>query len=826
MKILKFALALIATVLLTWVLNTSFAVGKLRLPAFGGLLSPFQGYWQNGEPLTGDLTHKTFKDLKGNAQVVYDNRMVPHIFAENLEDAYFIQGYLHASNRLWQMDFITHAAAGRLSELVGNAQLRPNLTSIDLDKLNRRRGIAKGAENTVEKWKNDKETNDIANAYCAGANSYISSLKPEDYPVEYKILGVQPEAWSPLKMALLAKYMAMDLAMRDDDIETTNAKTLFGADFDAVYPAYFPEQSPVVPSGTPWKSASSASKTASTEGGGKLSFLPFEAHEEAKPNPSNGSNNWAVSGKKTRNGHPILCGDPHLGLRLPSIWYEVQINTPDMNVYGVSLPGLPAVVIGFNDNIAWTMTNVGHDVADWFSIKWKDNTKAEYMLDGKYLKTDLRIEEIKIKEMPSLFDTVRYTAWGPVVYENDTMPKANMAFHWLANIIPETTIKTFKKLNKAKNYDEYSEAISEYNVPAQNFAFACKDGDIALKVMGLFPKRAKGQGRFVQDGSSSANDWQGYVPKDQVPQYRNPARGYVASANQHSTDPTYPHHYISENFDMYRGRTVNKMLDTMRDITVDHMMLMQASNFSLQAQEALPLMLKNLDENAVSTEGGGILNELKNWNYYFDADKTAPIYFEEWLNAFHKATWDEVYNHKKESNILKPKAGRTIFLLRDDPKSKFFDNQATADVKESAKEILTASFKTMVAEIARIQTEITAKYPENPTLTWSHYKDTEVPHISNIPGFGRYHLPNGGNGRSLNATTKNHGPSWRMIVELGDTVKAWVVYPGGQSGNPGSKHYADFIDAWADGAYYRALFMKKADDKDERIAYRQEFKRQ
>jgi penicillin G amidase len=841
MKLVKFLLSLLATVGVVWALDTSLMIKGVPAPALGKLLNPFGGFWNNGESLKSLPTDKTFEALKGTTKVVYDNRMVPHVFAENLNDAYFVQGYLHASNRLWQMDFITRASGGKLAEVLGNRILRGSLTSIDIDKLFRRRGILAGAEKTVKEWEKEPQTWALIQSYCAGVNAHIATLNARTYPIEYKIFGINPPDWTPLHMALFAKYMANDLASAENDIAITNARTMLGSDFDFLFPTYFKEQSPVVPAGTPWGfSASSLSSDNTKTINAPLSIpdqnidedsdnisgiIPFQNDDLFKPDPSNGSNNWVVGASKTKNKKPILCGDPHLSLRLPSIWYEMQIVTPEMNVYGVSLPGLPAIIIGFNENIAWTQTNVGHDVADWYSIKWTDKTKTKYLLDGAAKAVETRIEEIKINGEPSIFDTVRYTVWGPVVYENDTMPAANMAYHWLANEVPESSIQTFVMLNKAKNYNEYSKALEKFNVPAQNYAFACKNGDIALKVMGMYPKKAFGQGRFVQDGSLSSNAWQGFIPKDQVPQYKNPTRSFVSSANQHSTDPSYPYFYHSETFEPYRGRIVNNFLTKMDSVTIDDMKKMQNANYSLMAEEMLPNMLKNIDEAALNEAEKAILNNLKTWQYAYDGEKVEPIYFEEWYNAFYTETWDEFFTQKNTNNIQKPTTWRTVFLLRDEPTNKYFDINATADKKETARDILTATFKKMVSAIPKIMTEIKAQYPNDRTLNWAHYKDTEVPHISMIPGFGRYHLPNGGNARTINSMKKNHGPSWRMIVEMGDEPRAFVAYPGGQSGNPGSPYYTTFLDTWTKGEYYEALFLKKAEDQNARIKSIQTFKK-
>ena len=825
MRIIKFLLSFATTGGLVFLLNNSHNVKGLPIPALGSLLSPFEGYWRNGKSILSVADNHAFKGLTNKVNVVYDDRAIPHIFADNVEDAYFTEGYLHAENRLWQMEFLARAAAGRLSEVLGNRALTPTLSTVDVDKLSRHRGIGKGAERSVEEWKKDAFNWKIIESYCMGANAYINALTPNDYPIEYKIFGVKPEPWSPLKMALVTKYMALDLASGSQDMQATNAKTLFGDSFDALFPEYFKEQSPIVPTGTSWNFAKTTTQNKAKPTTNDLSMVTFPNIEnETQPDENNGSNNWAVAASKTKNHRPILCGDPHLSLRLPSIWYELQISTPEMNTYGVSIPGAASIVIGFNDNIAWTITNVGHDVVDWLTIKWKDKNKMEYMLDGSYRKVALRIEDINIKGGGSVKDTVKYTVWGPVVYENDSMPNSNMAFRWLANEVIESSPATFYKLNKARNYTEYAAALQDFNVPASNFAFACKDGDIALRVQGAYPLKPKEQGRFVQDGSLSSSSWKQLIPKDNIPFYKNPARGYVSSANQHSTDPSYPYYYNSEHFEAYRGRIVNNLLSKMGDsITVQDMMNMQNDNSSLLAAEALPNMIKNVDTLALNPAERALLTQLKAWNLRFDADLTAPVMFIEWFNDFYDNTWDEVVSRSDKDLILKPTWHRTVFMLRDEPQSKFFDKIATKDVKETSKDVLTASFKAMALDLIKLQAEVTLKYPANPTLTWAHYKDTEVPHISKIPGLGRSHIQNGGHSKSINAVKKDHGPSWRMIVELGDKPRAWVVYPGGQSGNPGSPHYDDFIDKWAKGTYYEAVFLTKVDEKHDRLKNTQSF---
>lgn len=802
-NILPFLLNLLLTFGLVYVLSNSFDVGGNLTPPLGNLINPFSGFWQNAESTVNLPTSQiTLGGLKGKANIVYDDRMVPHIFAENIGDAAYIQGYITAKDRLFQMDFSTRATAGRVSEIIGEK-------AIQYDLMQRRRGLVFAAENAVAGWKKHPESYKILESYVSGVNAWIDQLQPKNYPIEYKIMNFKPEKWSVLKTALFVKSMCQSLNFGEDDVETTNALSFFGKEvFDFLYPESFWEQSPVIPENVKWDfKASTFNNMPVFPDYGKP--LPVPIKPEIDRN--NGSNNWAVAPSKTLNNKPILCGDPHLPLRLPSIWYELQIVVPEFNTYGVSIPGIPGVLIGFNENIAWTQTNVGHDVLDWYTIKWKDNKKMEYELDGQWIKASLKVDTfyIKGKNLP-LIDTVRYTAWGPVAFEADSSIYKDMAMRWIAHDMPRTDeIGVFYDLMSAKNYDEYAAALKGYVSPAQNYAFACKNGDIALRVQGEFPIKNKEQGRFVQDGSKSANAWHGWIPEAQKPFVKNPPRGFISSANQQSTGQDYPYYYNSEMFEPYRGRILNNKLSNMDSLTVDDMKGLQNLNYSLNAEEALPLMISNLDSSALSAPERLLLAQLKAWNYYYDKDKTEPILFEKWLDAFYLGVWDEITSSKNGAATQMPASWRTVFLLRDDPKHKFFDNVSTPSV-ETATQILTIAFHTMSSDYEK-------ELALNPALTWSAYRNTKISHLARLNAFSSLNINNGGNKRVLNAMTPTNGPSWRMIVELGDTPKAQVVYPGGQSGNPGSKYYDNFIERWMNGEYYEALYLKSSDQTSDRI---------
>lgn len=811
MKKINFIISLLTTIALIILLNNNWLTSGSPIPAVGKLLNPFTGFWQNAEAAnTPPVAPKISSDqLSASAKVVYDDRLVPHIFAENTEDAFFLQGYVVAKHRLWQMDFATRAAAGRLSEVLGERLL-------EFDKDKRAKGMVFAAENALETWKKFSETYPLIEKYVAGVNTYIESLSPADYPLEYKILGYAPEKWTALKTALFAKSMAETLASRAVDVSASNTLELLGREkFDFVFPTHFPEQSPIIPDEVQWDDIVKTTNRNSLQLGEAIpqtGWLPFENVPEHL-----GSNNWAVGKAKSATGNPILCGDPHLRITLPAIWYENQIHTPEFNAYGVSIPGLPGITIGFNEHIAWSMTNVGHDVSDFYTITWKDSTKQAYLMDGKYLPVEKRVETYQIQTntgMKELKDTLRFTKWGPVYIQ--TEEDKDLALRWIVHDgADDNIVGVALGLNSSKNYDDYRKAIYHYNTPAQNVVFAAEDGDIGITVQGLFPHKAKEQGRFLLDGSLSQNAWQGTVPKEHNPAVKNPALGYVASANQHSTNESYPYPYHSEGFEAYRGRYLNQQLEAKEQFSVEDMKNLQNDPYSLRAAEALPLLLAQVKDTQPKGRAAELLKDLQDWDFKYEREQTAPIWFEIWFSDFYKNTWDELLKQQEYDKVLSPKPWRTVFLLRDSTQSEFFDIQAT-DEKETAKEVAFLSFQNMVHQADSLLNK-------NPELDWANYQQTSINHLGRIPAFSRKNIYTSGTRKALNAISRHHGPSWRMVVELGNETEAHVVYPGGQSGNPGSRFYDDFIDKWAEGDYYEALFLKNAEEEKEKIWYVQEF---
>jgi penicillin amidase len=784
MRIFKVSISALITFGIIYFLNHNWNFGS-PIPPLGKFLDPFHGAWKNAETKEQRPEQLELNGLKDEVTIAYDSMMIPHIYAKNNEDLYFAQGYVTAKHRLWQMEFQTHAAAGRLSEIVGEAAL-------DFDRRQRRLGMIYAAENALKSAIENPEALVMIESYTRGINQYIQSLKYEDLPLEYKLLNYEPEPWTNLKFGLLLKYMAKTLNIGDKDLEMTNALKLFGKDMvDLLWPDNENVGDPIVDNAGNWNFK-------------PITFdsIPMALPDELvkvrpleKPIKGVGSNNWAVSGIKTQTGSPILCNDPHLTTNLPSIWYITHLQSPDVNVMGASLPGVPTVISGFNDSIAWGVTNAQRDLVDWFKIQFKDERKIEYLSNGQWKPSRRVIEEIKIKGGDSYFDTVTYTHHGPVVFDESfhgDEEKNHYAFRWLAHD-PSEEVLTFYKLNRAKNHNDYMEALDHYSSPAQNFVFASVSGDIAMRVQGKFPVRRKEEGKYLLDGTKTSHEWQAFIPNDQNVMYKNPKRGFVSSANQFPVDPTYPYYITSTNFEAYRNRRINHLLSEMTEITPRDMMEMQFDTYNLKAFEILPLMLSMLDTASLTPAQQQAFTFLKEWHYENDINSLGASYFDAWWKSLFPLIWDEI---KTSAVALEyPTDNNTIKLLKEKPELSFYDIVETSH-KETLKEVVQLAF---VQGVERIESWKTEKGKEP---RWADYKDTFIGHLlQGIPALS-HHVEHGGTGDAVNASSRTSGPSWRMIVSLEKTkVKAWGVYPGGQSGNPGSPFYNNMLNLWAKGNY-------------------------
>ncbi len=818
MRILKFVLCLAITCSLIYVFDNRWVIKGNPVPALGKFLDPFDGFWRNLE--TSTPTESITLDLPGlhdKVTVVFDSLDIPHIFANNDEDLYLAQGYITATHRLWQMEFQTHAAAGRVSEITGEGK---NGVILNYDRGQRRLGMVYAAENTLQALGKNSKSVVMADRYSKGVNAYIASLEYETLPFEYKLLDYKPEPWTPLKCALLLKSMAQTLNMGHKDMQMTNALRLYNkAIVDVLYPDRDTPEDPIVSKPGGWKFASILSDT-----------LPMALPEELikltnklpDPDPNTGSNNWAVSGAKTSTGSPMLCGDPHLNLNLPSIWYGIQLNAPGINCMGASLPGTPAVIIGFNDSIAWSLTNAQRDLVDWFRITYQDDSKEKYLMDGKWMNTKKVVEAFHVRDQQIFYDTVIYTHWGPVTYDESYHAEDNLkhyAFRWISHDGSDE-FNTFFNLNRAENHGDYMAALDSYSAPAQNFVFASVSGDIAMRVQGKYPARRKDEGKFVLDGSHSVNGWQAFIPNEQNVMDKNPSRGFVSSANQFPVDETYPYYITATSYESYRNRRINDVLDSSSSITTQDMMALQNDNFNLKAAESLPLFFQYLDTTTFTKEEARAYAILRSWDFTNSTQSEGASYFEAWWTNIMTLAWDELNNEK--IILSRPTSFNTIKLIRDKPDLSFFDIQGTQE-KETARDVVRKAFTFGVEDIEDWIIEHSDSSQSSHAVarpTWAEYKDSYLTHLLRIEALN-VHIKAGGGRDMVNALSRTHGPSWRMVVSLEKSgMKAWATYPGGQSGNPGSPHYIDMLGRWLEGRYFPLHFLRTPEDGDSAAKHR------
>ena len=818
-------LALSGTVLLLWLIFGNYpGPAGLPVPALGNFFHPQKGFWHNSRPKLSEREDDrtlTLDHPLAKGSVHFDELGVPHIFAPDMESAAFLQGYVSAADRLWQMDISTRATEGRLSEVLGTRTLARDSMQI-------RRGFRQAARDETDTMRvHFPEDLKVLEAYAAGTNAWIDQLTPAQYPVEYKILDHAPQRWSPYRTALLMKGMSQSLSSRYSDAAADRTLTDLGEEiFNTFYPDRFPKDSPIVPDDGRYEKQ----QEARTQVRGAVSSLslpepslaPAAAPNNPAPNdydavstepytlmpahPDNGSNNWAVAPSHSNTGHPILASDPHLSLTLPSIWYEVQINIPGVNARGVSLPGAPGIIMGFNDYVAYGETNVGHDVTDWFRIEWTDENHTHYWLDSVKTPAQIVVDTLPLKGADPLIIRTPWTVFGPVPFTDG--PYANHAMRYLGHdapgksVRPHTTAGTFLKLMRAENYDDYADALKGYIDPAQNFIFAQKDGDIAIRPNGGFPLRTPGQsGRFTTPGNTMANAWRGYIPFEDRPVHKNPERGFVSSANQTTTGPDYPYPYTG-GFDEYRGRFINRYLARETTMNQRKMKDLQLSSHSLMAEELAPLLIARINRQSLTDEGRALLRLISEWDYRCEGDSRAATLFEQWRIKVYQLTFDEM---PADSGYLRPDAWKLTELLQEDARNPIFDIQATTDFTETAATLTQRAFDEILEELDGQQPK-----------TWAEHRNSHVRHLGAIPGFGSHLITTGGARFTPRVLSGGHGASWRMVIELGPQPRAWGTLPGGSSGSPASEFYDNCLSDWENGRYHELTRWKDEAEAESR----------
>ena len=788
------------TLLLCVILNSRYEMA----PPLGPFLDPFHGFWRNAESnevLASGVHH--LPNLNEAVSVKYDDRNVPHVFAGSDYDLYYAQGYVTAQHRLWQMEFMSFVAGGRLSEIFGSL-------SLNHDRYQRRIGMHHAAQSTLEALREDKKTTAIIDAYVAGVNSYINSLKYKDFPIEYKLLGYAPESWTPLKTVLISKFMSQSFVDLTSELQFSRVLANYDESIVNRLFSIVPEDNlPLIPKDTEWDMLPVPLKEPSVS----TPFLPDLSNipPRSASSPTEGSNSWVISGDKTTNRYPILANDPHLMLTLPSIWYEIQLIGPSINAYGVSIPGTPGIVIGFNQDVAWGLTNARADVADWYAITFKDDGFDEYHYEGSWRKTRKIVETIKVRGGQSLIDTVFYTHHGPIVLK-DNEPDFNvpvprqMALRWTAHE-PSNEFLALYLLNRARSCIDISTALPFWRSPPMNFVFADRSNNIGARYQGLIPARWNNQGRYISDGSRQMYEWQSWIPQDHLPQIINPTQEFIYSANQYPVDTTYPYFLNGRYALPDRARRIRDWFTSNEGAHYDQHRKIQMDTYNQHAASVLASLLSIIDPQQLSTETAVVLNYLESWNFYNDADEIAPTVFHEWWRRLSLSVWADEFGdvpwHHPSRRLLAQ-------MINDEPDSKWFNNTKTP-MNETLIMLVTSSFLETVEHLRKQYGPIGQRWK------WGNHFTGQLAHPLFIPGFGKAISNIGGGEGMVNRRFGRTGPSWRMVVELGPKVRAWGVYPGGQAGNPGSPNYDAFVETWAKGELYELIHLENATTYHPRI---------
>lgn len=786
--------------LLAGVLFAGFR-GAGPLPPLGQLLDPVHGAWGAVSTIEHPREYTTaVPGLGAQVDIRYDARGVPHIFATSEDDLFRALGYVVARDRLFQLEVQARAGAGTLTELVG-------AIAAPADSEPRHLGLPRAAERLWASWSDTSLTKRFSFAYAAGVNAWIDGLTPENLPVEYKLLGRSPARWQGINALHLGSRMAWTLSYFHEEQERLAAEALVGRPAaHAIFPSATPVQEPIQPNGQfaarVDTSAIPAPGTADSAMVALLRWLPRETRPDDDDAMARifASNNWAVAPSRSATGKALLAGDPHLELTLPSIWFEVHLVIPGrIDIHGVSIVGTPGVQIGFNRHVAWSVTNTGADVLDFYRETVDDHQRpARYLLDDVWKDIELR-EEVYRDQVGTIIrtDTVRFTHRGPL----RRMGPDWISMRWTA-LEPNDIVRAFWNAEQQTTAPAFLDAMAEhFFVPAQNAIVADRSGNIAIRSTGHYPIRPdNGDGQVIRDGSVSASDWQGFWPVAEYPQALNPAQGYLASANQQPIDPGTQPRYLGYDgaFDPWRAAQINRLLRSDSVVTVDDMRSFQVHPGSVRADQFAPRFLaasqQRLAAGGASASLRGADSVLRAWDRRYTRDNTGSALFERSMQELVRRTWDELVPGKEKNRVATPSSAMLLRLLTDSV-SAWWDDRRTVGRREGRDDILVASLEAAFdSVVAR------AGAPTAETWAWSQLGQAAAGHLLRMRGFSRGSLAIQGGPGTLNPSSGGRfGSSWRMVVELGDTIKALGVYPGGQSGNPASPRYDDRLARWQEG---------------------------
>ncbi len=721
--------------------------------------------------------------LDGPVEITRDADGVPHIFATTDHDAIFALGYVHAQDRMWQMEFQRRVGAGRLSEILGESTL-------NADKFLRTLGMYRAAETA---WPALNQQGKMAlQAYAAGVNAWLGEGHP--LPPEFLILGVEPEPWTVTDSLVWTKMMAWDLG-GNYDLELLRVRLA-----QAIGPERAAQLMPAYPeAGTTVLAANQLPAHAVDALLALDTDLQFDFHLRGL---DIGSNNWVIAGSRTATGLPLLADDPHLGARIPSIWYLAEVQGDNVHVVGATLPGLPLMVIGHNENIAWGVTNLDPDVQDLYMERINPKNLNQYEIEGEWVDMDIVEEPIYVKgeEEPILW-AARSTRHGPLISDVSGSIQRPVALRWTALDPNDTTFDSFMQINYAADWAQFTTALKGYVAPSQNFVYADRQGNIGYFGPGRMPIRAQGEGLVPVPGWNSEYEWIDWIPFEELPQMYNPEVGYIATANNRVVPLDYPYLITHDWTVPYRAERVVELIEELssgdQKISVADMAAMQADQHSAQARELLPLLLKvePADERQAQA-----LEILRAWEGEAAVDSIATTIYEAWFMHLGRTIFEDDLSGDLYDDFAVRR--HPTFLVNEltNPGTIWCNNFLSTPT-ESCADITAEALDNALDDLEeRLGDDMAA-------WQWGNVHLTQYPHnpfsrVAALKFFFHREIPNGGDTYTVNVAPvrfsepylQYHVPSYRHIVDLSDWDNSLFMHTTGQSGNFLSPHYDDLIE--------------------------------
>ncbi|MBN1573317.1 MAG: penicillin acylase family protein [Deltaproteobacteria bacterium] len=765
--------------------------------AYGYLKSTLPEY--NGEIKT--------EMVKGKVEIIRDSYGMPHIYAENERDLSFALGYAMAQDRMFQMDMIRRAIRGKLSEILGESL-------VPVDKLFITITAAKSVEGMYEEMPEEVKSN--LEAFSEGVNYFLDNHKGP-LTVEFKLLGYEPEHWVPSDCIAPYYFMAWDLngSFGKEMLYLAIIEKLGEDEAKLLFPDYVSGAPTIIPKGTAslefLKTMNLAREVLGTEGGGV-------------------SNNWLISGVKSETGMPILANDMHLGLAAPGIWYEAHLVAPDLNVSGVLVPGIPLVVVGANEHVAWGFTNVMADDADYYIEKINPENPNQYQYMGKWLDMEVQEKTIAVKGKDDVKFDVKLTRHGPIIDEVNNYEEKeghSLSMRWTASELNKVPVAMYY-FDRAESIDDMEKAVEYFKCPGQNIIYADDQGNVGYWASVGIPIRTGFDGMLPVPGWDGNHEWGGYVPTKIQPHLRNPSMGWIVTANNKHVGDDYP--YVISNYYAVPDRYVriSEMIEEKEKLGVSDFQEMHADFLVVLARDWVPniLIIEALSSVKLTETETAALNELKEWDFVATPSSRASTIFHATVNNMIKNTFknrigDDFYEEYLKNNYV------VLNTLRNEiakGESVWFDDPATVDKVEGLNDVIVKSFREAVAylELEMGKNVDDWKWGEIHTVTMYHAFGKKSKLMGFFMNVGP--SPMGGSIATVDPQPYRlnspweiyHGASMRYIIDLQDMKKSLRVIPVGISGNFMSPHYDDQFDLWRTVTYRPFVLDREDVDNDAR----------